>query len=154
MPSHAEVLVAILNHPRDLAAARESTLVPNPCLRRPKMADRRWPAKMARLLPNQDFGTEAFAINYYAEVIDVRQATRSELFPDEPRKRNRRDNITNSCSARCRDSRARSRAAAGVESSSSKLPGTSSRMLRKSMILYDESPLGRPPLDRTQTHQT
>jgi len=36
------------------------------------------------LYQTKRFGQEAYAINYYAKVLDIRQAYRWQLFPDEP----------------------------------------------------------------------
>lgn len=93
MPGHTdkEVLVAILNHPRDLAAARDRHWYRIPVsaaqkwLTQPRAGSTRWPPKWLAFYQTKIFGPEAFAINYYAEVLSVRQAARSELFPDEPK---------------------------------------------------------------------
>ena len=80
-----EVLVAILNHPRDLAAARDQHWYRIPVSAAQKWLTRRWPPKWLAFYQTKIFGPEAFAINYYAEVLEVRQAIRSELFPDDPK---------------------------------------------------------------------
>src|SRR5206468_3446257 len=43
----------------------------------------RWPPSWIAFYQTKVFGAEAFAINYYARVLDIREAFRRELVPDE-----------------------------------------------------------------------
>src|SRR5437868_1559859 len=80
-----QLLVAILNHPRDLAIAREAHWYRIPAARVEKWLARRWPPQWLAFYQTKVFGSEAFRINYYARVLEVRRAMRVQLFPNEPR---------------------------------------------------------------------
>jgi very-short-patch-repair endonuclease len=82
----AQVLVAVLNHPRDLTIARDQHWYRIPIASADKWVGRRWPPQWLAFYQTKVFGQpEAFAINYYCQVIEIRRATRLELFPGEPR---------------------------------------------------------------------
>jgi len=84
-PARDEVLVSILNHPRDLALARDHHWYRIPVRSADKWLLRRWPPQWLTFYQTSIFGREAFAIRYYAPVLHVRQVLRRELFPDQPR---------------------------------------------------------------------
>ncbi len=44
----------------------------------------RWPPQWLAFYQTKVFGPEAYAVNYYADVLEVRQVTRLQLFPDQP----------------------------------------------------------------------
>lgn len=83
-PRRGEVLVAILNSPRDFAAANDKGWYRIPVHIADKRLKDRWPPKWLAFYQTKVFGPEAWAVNYYAEVLEIRRATRLELLPDEP----------------------------------------------------------------------
>ena len=83
-----EVLVGILNHPRDLALARDHHWYRIPVRNVDKWLLRRWPPQWLAFYQTKIFGPEAFAIHYYAQVLDIRQVLRRELFPNQARDEN------------------------------------------------------------------
>jgi very-short-patch-repair endonuclease len=74
-----EVLVAIMNSKRDLAILQEKHWYRIPVDTAPK----RWPPRWLAFYQTKVFGDEAYAVNYYGRVRDIRVVPRSELFPDE-----------------------------------------------------------------------
>lgn len=78
------VLVALLNHAADLKIAREAGWYRVPIPSAEKWLARRWPPQWLAFYQTKVFGTEAFAINYYARMRGIRRATRQQLFPGEP----------------------------------------------------------------------
>jgi len=79
-----QVLVAILNAPRDLEIARHQHWYRIPAGSAKKWLFRRWPPRWLAFYQPKIFGEEAFAVHYYAPVLEVRQVLRRDLFPDEP----------------------------------------------------------------------
>ena len=84
MHHRGEVLVAILNHPFDLQLVRDERWYRIPVRSVEKWLSGRWPPKQLAFYQPKIFVNEAFSVRYYAPVLDVRRATRRELFPDEP----------------------------------------------------------------------
>ncbi|MBI5293789.1 MAG: DUF559 domain-containing protein [Chloroflexi bacterium] len=85
MSHRGEVLVAIINNRLDFAIAHEEHWYRIPVSSKEKWLRERWPPKWLALYQTKIFGQEAHAINYYAKVINLRQAYRWQLFPDQPR---------------------------------------------------------------------
>lgn len=83
-PRRGEVLVAILNNPRDFAAAKDKGWYRIPVHVVDKRLKDRWPPRWLAFYQTKVFGREAWAVNHYAEVLEVQRATRVELLPDEP----------------------------------------------------------------------
>jgi very-short-patch-repair endonuclease len=83
-PRRGEVLVAILNNVRDFAAAKDKGWYRIPVHLADKRLKNRWPPRWLAFYQTKVFGREAWAVNYYAEVLGVRRATRRTLLPDEP----------------------------------------------------------------------
>jgi very-short-patch-repair endonuclease len=79
-----EVLVAILNTPRDLDIARSEHWYRIPVASADKWLQRRWPPDWLAFYQPKIFGAEAFAVRFYSRVLDVRQVSRQVLFPDDP----------------------------------------------------------------------
>lgn len=79
-----QLLVAVLNNADDLRIAREAHWYRIPIPSAQKWLARRWPPRWLAFYQTKIFGPEAFAINHYARVQTIREATRQELFPDEP----------------------------------------------------------------------
>jgi very-short-patch-repair endonuclease len=91
MSRRGEVLVAIMNNPLDMAIAREKHWYRIPVSSAHKWLQDRWPPQWLALYQTKVFGAEAFAVRYYTRVVDIRQAYRYELLPDQPRdKRSKR----------------------------------------------------------------
>ncbi len=79
-----EVLVAILNNPADLAIAREHHWYRIPVEAVEKRLKHYWPPAWVAFYQTKAFGTEAYGIKYYTQVIKFESVRRSQLFPDEP----------------------------------------------------------------------
>src|SRR5438552_2785585 len=78
------VLVAILNNLLDFAIVRDRNWYRIPIGSVRKWVTKRWPPRWLAFYQTKVFGTEAFAVNYYCQVLDVREAYRWELFPEQP----------------------------------------------------------------------
>jgi very-short-patch-repair endonuclease len=84
MSVRGEVLVAILNNLLDFAVARDEHWYRVPVDSAHKWLRERWPPQWLAFYQTQVFGSEAHAVNYYAEVLDIREVFRWQLFPDQP----------------------------------------------------------------------
>ena len=84
MATRGEVLVAILNNLLDFAVARDQHWYRIPVGSAHKWLKGRWPPRWLAFYQTKVFGSEAFAVNYYARVLGVRQVRRWQLFPDQP----------------------------------------------------------------------
>jgi len=73
-----EMLVAIMNNPVDFAIARDQHWYRIPISSVNKWLKNRWPPRWLAFYQN-----EAYAINYYAKVVDIQLAERWQLFPNE-----------------------------------------------------------------------
>ena len=78
------VLVAVINNARDLEIARTQSWYRIPIDNARKWVGDRWPPQWLAFYQTKVFTNEPCPINYYAPVREVREATRSELLPDEP----------------------------------------------------------------------
>jgi hypothetical protein len=76
----ARVLVAVITRPRDLAAARDEGWYRVPLSRAPRALH----AEFLAFYHTAAFGTERWAVRYYAAVRAVSIATRGALLPTEP----------------------------------------------------------------------
>src|SRR5690348_17165360 len=74
-----ELLVGIINHPRDLEIAREQLWYRVPVVSAPK----RWPPQWIAFYLPKIFGNEAFSVRCYGRVVKILRVRRRELFPDE-----------------------------------------------------------------------
>lgn len=84
MVTRGKVLVAILNNLLDFAVARDQHWYRIPVSSVHKWLKGRWPPQWLAFYQTKVFGSEAFAVNYYARVLDVRRVYRWQLFPDQP----------------------------------------------------------------------
>jgi very-short-patch-repair endonuclease len=84
MSRRGEVLVAVINQRSDLDIAREQRWYRIPVSSVERRLKDCWPPQRLAFYQTKAFGKEAYAVNYYARVLDVRQAVRRELFPAEP----------------------------------------------------------------------
>ncbi len=75
-----EVLVAIINRPADLEIVREQGWYRIPV----KSAPKRWPPHWLAFYQPKVFKGEAYSVNYYGRVTQIRIACREEMFPNEP----------------------------------------------------------------------
>jgi hypothetical protein len=92
MSKRGEVLIAIINNKLDFAVLREQLWYRIPVSSVEKWIKERWSPKWLAFYQTMAFGAEKHAVNYFAEVLDIRKVRRWQLFPDEPRdeKSNRR----------------------------------------------------------------
>lgn len=81
-----EILVAIINKQVDFAKVRDEHWYRIPVSSANKwLKDKdRWPPQWIAFYQTQTFGSEAYSINYYAEVLTIDVVRRHELFPDAP----------------------------------------------------------------------
>jgi very-short-patch-repair endonuclease len=84
MTIRGEVLVAIINNLPDFALARDQHWYRIPVSSVNKWLQDSWPPKWLALYQTKIFGPEAYAVNYYARVLDIHQFSRWQLFPDQP----------------------------------------------------------------------
>ncbi len=84
MSSRGEVLVAIVKDQRDFEIAREQCWYRIPVDSAHKFLKNRWPPQWLAFYQTKKFAGEAYAVNYYAPVLAIREAYREQLFPDEP----------------------------------------------------------------------
>lgn len=84
MTRRGEVLVAIMNNLHDFAIARDDHWYRVPVENVAKRLKDHWPPQWLAFYQTKDFGEEAFAVHYYAQVLAIRERGRRELFPDEP----------------------------------------------------------------------
>ena len=82
--SRGEVLVAIMNNLLDFAIARDQHWYRIPVRSVERLLKARWPPQWLAFYQTRVFGNEAYAVRYYAHVLDIRQVFRWQLFPDEP----------------------------------------------------------------------
>ena len=82
--SRGEVLVAIMNNLLDFAIARDKHWYRIPVLSVERLLKDCWPPQWLAFYQTKFFGKEAHAVSYYARVLEIRQVSRWQLFPDEP----------------------------------------------------------------------
>jgi very-short-patch-repair endonuclease len=79
-----EVLIAIINNHRDFLIAHEQGWYRIPVANQQKWLKQGWPPNWLACYQTKAFGREAYSIRYYAQVLDVQQKYRWQLFPDQP----------------------------------------------------------------------
>lgn len=77
-------MVAIMNNLLDFAIARDQHWYRIPVRSVERWLKERWPPQWLAFYQTKVFGDEAYAVNYYARVLETRQVSRWQLFPDEP----------------------------------------------------------------------
>ncbi|MCG2767894.1 MAG: endonuclease domain-containing protein [Anaerolineae bacterium] len=82
--SRGEVLVAIMNNLLDFAIARDKHWYRIPVRSANNLLKDRWPPRWMAFYQTKVFGEEAHAVSYYARVLEIRQVSRWQLFPEEP----------------------------------------------------------------------
>jgi len=85
MSQRGQVLVAILNNLLDFNIACERCWYRIPVSSVEKWLQDRWPPQWLAFYQTKIFGEEAFSINYYAQVVEIRKVYRWQLLPDQPR---------------------------------------------------------------------
>lgn len=85
MSTRGEFLVAILNNQIDFKIVRDQHWYRIPVTSVDRWLSRRWPPKWIAFYQTKAFEIDAHSIKYYSRVIDIRQAYRWQLFPDQPR---------------------------------------------------------------------
>lgn len=92
MSKRGEVLVAIINNKLDFAVLREQLWYRIPVSSVEKWIKEKWSPKWLAFYQTMAFGAEKHAVNYFAEVLEIREVRRWQLFPNEPHseKSNRR----------------------------------------------------------------
>ncbi len=83
MSNRGEVLVAIINNLLDFTIVRDKHWYRIPVKSVDKWLKRRWPPKWLAFYQTKVFCQEAYTINYYAQVLDIRQVYRWQLFPNQ-----------------------------------------------------------------------
>ena len=83
--TRSEVLVAIMNNLLDFVIARDQHWYRIPVHSVENLLKKRWPPQCLAFYQTKVFGSEAYAVNYYARVLDIRKAFRWQLFPEQPR---------------------------------------------------------------------
>lgn len=79
-----EVLVAIINNLLDFAVARDQHWYRIPVRSVENLLKKRWPPQWLAFYLTKVFGSEAYAVNYYARVLAIRKVFRGQLFPEQP----------------------------------------------------------------------
>ena len=77
------VLVAIVNNIPDFARARNQRWYRIPVHGARKWVGNRWPPRWLAFYQTEVFGTEKYSVRYFAHVLDFREVSRWELFPEE-----------------------------------------------------------------------
>ena len=88
MSKQGEVLVAILNDPKDYAIAREDHWYRIPVSSVQKWLKDRWPPEWLAFYHTKVFGDIAYSIRYYAQVLNIREVFRYQLFPNDSQHKN------------------------------------------------------------------
>jgi very-short-patch-repair endonuclease len=83
MAQRGQVLVAILNNRSDFDIAQERHWYRIPISSADKWLKNRWPPQWLAFYQTKIFGDEAYSVSYYGKVVDIRQVSRRDLFPDE-----------------------------------------------------------------------
>jgi len=79
-----EVLVAIMNNLLDFVIARDQHWYRIPVHVVENRLKERWPPRWLAFYQTKVFGSEAYAVNYFASILDIRKVFRWQLFPDQP----------------------------------------------------------------------
>lgn len=77
--------MAILNNKLDFALLREKLWYRIPIDSAEKWLRERWPPRWVAFYQTKAFGAEKHAVNYFGEVVDIREVSRWQLFPNEAR---------------------------------------------------------------------
>lgn len=78
-PKRGQALVAVMTNGRDWGILHEQGWYRIP----KKRAPREWPPRWLAFYQTRKFGQDKYAVNYYAQVREIRTATRIELLPGQ-----------------------------------------------------------------------
>lgn len=84
MANRGEVLVAIMNKPLDFAKLREKLWYRIPVSSVEKWLRDKWPPQWIAFYQTKEFKQDAYAINYFGRVVEIRKVYRWQLFPENP----------------------------------------------------------------------
>lgn len=84
MSRRGEVLVAIIPTRLDFDIARTRLWYRIPVEEVNNRLRKRWPPEWIAFYQTQVFGAEAHSVNYYGRVVEIRQVSRRDMFPQEP----------------------------------------------------------------------
>lgn len=84
MEANDRVLVAIMNNQADWEIVRDQGWYRIPAASVKQSVQRNWPPDWIAFYQTRVFGSEKYAVNYYAPVHKINKVTRAHLFPDEP----------------------------------------------------------------------
>lgn len=84
MTKRGEFLVAIINNKLDFSILREQCWYRIPVASVAKWLKDRWPPQWLAFYQTSAFEAEKHAVNYFGEVLHIREVYRWQLFPDEP----------------------------------------------------------------------
>ena len=84
MDKRGGVLIAIINNPLDFIIARDQHWYRIPVRSVENLLKERWPPQWLAFYQTKVFGSQAYAVNYYARVLNIRKVFRWHLFPDQP----------------------------------------------------------------------
>lgn len=86
MTRRGDVLVAVINSPLDLEIAQSQHWYRIPIAQAEKLKQQDcWAPQWLAFYQTKVFGTEGYAVNYYARVRQIHTVYRWELFPEQPR---------------------------------------------------------------------
>lgn len=83
-PANEPVLVAIMRDRLDFEIARDQHWYRIPVGSAHKWVGERWPPRWLAFYQTKVFGSEAYAVRYYSQVLDIRRRYRWQLFPEQP----------------------------------------------------------------------
>jgi hypothetical protein len=83
VPSAYNVLVAVINNARDMNILCQQRWYRIPVDSVEKFLKKHWEPEYLAFYQTKQFGSEAYAINYYAQVHSIHQVHRWELFPED-----------------------------------------------------------------------
>lgn len=83
MFNRGKVLVAILNNKNDFKIAYEQNWYRIPVISAKKLLKKSWPPQLLAFYQTKVFGKQAYAVNYFTKIIDIKNVNRQQLFPTE-----------------------------------------------------------------------
>ncbi len=101
MSTRGEVLVAIMHNPLDLVIARDQHWYRIPVPSAEKLLKERWPPQWLAFYQTKIFGDEAYAVSYYARVLDIRKVFRWGYSLSNQKMRKGCGAIINRCNCHC-----------------------------------------------------
>lgn len=84
MSYRGELLVAIMNDTRDFSILKEKLWYRIPVSSKIKWLKDKWPPRRLAFYQTKEFRQDAYAVNYYGQVLDIAEVYRWQIFPNEP----------------------------------------------------------------------